>query len=151
MEACAEDDIFDQDTLTVEVLDTLQPDVSGLVEALEGMVKRFDNDRQWHSASGGDDYPDSEEVTLARQALSQYSEGKQWSDEPPSERKERIKNMVRGQAIVAGFVCEQGGHVNPEDMLFQCDLDYPTLVDAGVDEIDMEKMRPFIHPPKGEE
>lgn len=40
-----------------------------LLEALDGLVKNFDIDRQWHSAKGGDDYPDSLSIRQARHAI----------------------------------------------------------------------------------
>jgi hypothetical protein len=39
---------------------------SKLEEVLTMAVKKFDADRRWHSAKGGDDYPDPEWVVRAR-------------------------------------------------------------------------------------
>lgn len=40
-----------------------------LVEALEAMVREHDNRKRLHSATGGEEWPDSETVVHARQVL----------------------------------------------------------------------------------
>ena len=39
---------------------------SKLEEVLTMAVKKFDTDRRWHSAKGGDEYPDPDWVKKAR-------------------------------------------------------------------------------------
>jgi len=40
-----------------------------LREALEGLVRNYDIERQWHNARGGDDYPDNLSIRQARAAI----------------------------------------------------------------------------------
>jgi hypothetical protein len=41
-----------------------------LRQLLAALVEKFDNERRWHNARGGDDYPDSTQIYNARKALS---------------------------------------------------------------------------------
>lgn len=53
-----------------EEFELLYERCSKLDEALTMALAKFDNDRKWHSAKGGDEYPDPEWVKKARLLVS---------------------------------------------------------------------------------
>jgi len=52
-----------------------------MYDALEAAVAAFDNQRQWHNARGGDDYPDPAWVEQARAAMAKARGEQETSDE----------------------------------------------------------------------
>lgn len=63
-----------QITAQTERSATLESVNADLVKALEEALAKFDRERDWHSARGGDDYPDAPWVTQARAALKRAKE-----------------------------------------------------------------------------
>ena len=122
-------------------LDTLQPDVSGLVEALEEAKGcRRENPNVPALCPGC--------LMSIDKALSQYREGKQWSNEPPSEPGwwwlkgsyadedgDDIEYEVVTQIIMRGGELQR--HINPDI--------YTQVKYCG------GQWYGPIHPPKGEE
>lgn len=59
--------------------------------------------------------------------------------------KKSEKDFIQGFAVLAAFICEQGGAVNLENMFNEHGMTWEDLIEAGVEKYDLDRIKKHIN------